>query len=119
MQDVTDAQCARYRVLYGLLVATAVIVYLFAMSRPNLGSNACAYVAVPGLLSVIGLFLTAVAVFVYIFSKRKMTTWGYKATSVRLKKITLVTGLLLAATSVMALVYILLNPENNLAGDAF
>ncbi len=116
-QDVTYRQYVQYRILYAFLVLAACALYVWAMSRPNLGSNVCVYVAVPGFLSAIGLFISIIATAIYIASKRKMTKWGYKAGPERLKKIMPISGLLLAATGLAVLIYVFINPVSNIIGE--
>lgn len=108
-QDVSGRDYVLYRLLYGVLLALAVAVFAFAMTR-RVGSNYCWYVALFGLPCTIFIFITLWMFVVYAKAPRKMTLWEHHSSSVYLRRASLIFSILLAATALATVIYIFLNP---------
>lgn len=94
------------RLMYAALVILSWILYLWTMCA-DLGSNHSLLVAVPGLPSVIFLFLLSAVTISYIFVRQKMTLWEHESSTKRLKYFSLLTGGCIALTAICKLIYLL------------
>lgn len=110
-QDVSARAYVLYRLLYGALIALAVALFVFAMTRP-VGSNSCWYVALFGLPSTILIFVMVWMFVVYAKAPRKMTLWEHHSSADYLRRTALVFSLLVAATALATVVYATLNPAD-------
>lgn len=110
-QDLSTRDYVLVRILYGLLIALAVALFSFAMTR-RVGSNSCWYVALFGLPSTIIMTVNIWMYVSYAKAKRKMTLWEHRSTSSYLKYVSLVYSILLCLTSLSTVLYIILNPND-------
>lgn len=99
------------RLLYFVLLALSVVLFVFAMTR-RVGSNYCWYVALFGMPAVIVLSVCIWIFFSYVKAPRKMTLWEHKSTSVYLKRASLAHAIILAATALSTCLYVILNPAD-------
>lgn len=107
-QDVSTRAYVLYRLLYTLLIALAIAVFSFAMTR-TVGSNSCWYVALFGLPATIMIFVTVWMLVVYAKAPRRMTLWEHRSSAIYLRRAALVFSILLAATALATVVYTALN----------
>lgn len=107
-QELSTRNYVLVRILYGLLLALAIVLFAVAMTR-RVGSNYCWYVALFGLPTTIIMFVVLWMFVGYAKAPRKMTLYEHKSTSVYLKRISLVFSITLAATALSTVLYILLN----------
>ncbi len=110
-QDLSTRNYVLVRVLYGLLIALSLALFVFSMTR-RVGSNSCWYVALFGLPSTILMFIVAWMFVSYAKAPRKMTLYEHKSTSVYLKRICLVFFIALSATALSTVLYTILNPQD-------
>ena len=110
-QNIDDRSYVRFRIIYGLLILLAIAAFIFGMTQ-NIGCNKCIYVAIPGFPTGILLFPIVYEFVVYAKSPRKMTIWEHYAGSVRFYRFCLAGAIAFAATSLSIVVYICLNPTD-------
>jgi hypothetical protein len=112
-QDLTKGQQILLRVLYVALFLCAV--YLFASSAIlPLSSNSTWYVALPQAVSVPFLFWIIIAFFSYLPAERDMTINAYRSSSLALLKATLGSAISLGVVALATLIFIALNPSDEL-----
>ncbi len=102
---VSDLSPKKYwlvRLLYAVLTVISVVLYIAAMIQ-DIPGNLHWVVALPGLPSMILLFLLVIVCFLYITVPKKMTLWDHESSTKRIKKASLATGIVQAVTA-MALI---------------
>ena len=101
-RDLPEKEQIRLKALYWLLYLAGMALYFWRLVLPIV-SNTRPYVAAPGLLSVIFLFLMLFALISYSRAKPLMTIYEYKSSAKRLRKLSLIGGCLMAATALTTL----------------
>lgn len=110
-QDLSNRDYVLVRLLYGLLLALSIVLFVFAMTR-RIGSNYCWYVAMCGMPATILMIVTLWVFAIYIKAPRKMTLWEHRVSSTYLWRAAVVFSALLAATALSCVVYAALNPKD-------
>ena len=98
------------RLLYVLLTATSIVLYIFAMTR-NIPGNSHWIVAIPGMPAVIVLFLQAVTVIQYLTVPRKMTLWDLESSTKHIKRAALVASIIQGVTALALLGFALVSGQ--------
>jgi len=99
-------------VRYWGLYATAVILFGSCMSL-NTGSNLCPYVALPGLLTVIPLFLLLFKLISYSSATGRMTKYEYKNSSFGIRRLSVLGCAGVSLTAVAVGVYCVLDSSES------
>lgn len=110
-QDLSARDYVMVRILYGLLIALSIALFVFTMTR-NVGSNTCWYVALFGMPSTILMFVVVWMFVSYAKAPRQMTLYEHRSTSSYLKWICLAFAIGIAATALTTVLYIFLNMED-------
>ena len=115
-QDLTNRQRILIRILFAVLFLC--IAYLFVSSATlPLASNSTWYVVLAQVASVPFLFWIVIAFFSYLPAGRDLTIDGYRSSSLALKKATLGAAISLGMVALATLVFMLLNPSNDLLAE--
>ncbi len=110
-QDLSARDYVLVRVLYGVLLALSIALFVLAMTQ-TVGSNTCWYVALFGMPSTILMFVVVWMYVSYAKAPRKMTLYEHTSTSSYLKWVCLVFAAGLAATALATILYVFLNMDN-------
>ena len=101
VSDLSKRNYWLLRALYVFLTVAAIVLYLTAMSR-DVPANFHWVVALPGLPTVVILFLLAVMVIQYLTVPKKMTLWDHESSTKHLKRAaTFAAGILLLTAFAM------------------
>ncbi|MGI6071873.1 MAG: hypothetical protein ACOX75_02500 [Lachnospiraceae bacterium] len=112
-QNLRACDYVLVRVLYGIMLLLSIALFVFAMTR-RIGSNYCKYVAAPGMITGILIIPVAWIFVVYAKAKKLMTIWEHQVSSVWLYRISFVFSMGLLATMLTTIIYVILNPADNL-----
>lgn len=110
-QELTGRDYVLVRLLYGLLLVLAALLFSFAMTR-RVGSNYCWYVALFGMPATILMIVTLWVFVIYAKAPRKMTLWEHRVSSTYLRRAAAVFSVLLAAAAAATGLYAALNPAD-------
>lgn len=110
-QSLSNRDYVLIRLLYGLLLVLAAVLFCFAMTR-RIGSNSCWYVALFGMPATILMIVTLWIYVIYAKAPRNMTLWEHRSSSVYLRRAALIFSILLAATALATGVYTARNPSD-------
>lgn len=98
------------RLLYVLLTAASVVLYIFAMTR-TIPGNSHWIVAIPGMPAMIVLFLQAVTVIQYLTVPRKMTLWDLESSTKHIKRAALAASIIQGVTALALLGFALVSGQ--------
>ena len=85
------------RLLYVLLAAISIVLYITAMTR-DVPANYHWVVALPGMPTIVVLFLLAVMVVQYLTVPKKMTLWDHESSTKHIKRASLAAAGIIALT---------------------
>ena len=112
-QDLTKRQRVLIRILYVALFLCAAFLYTSSAILP-LTINTTWYVVIPQAGSLLFLFWIIIAFLSYLPAERDMKIADYRSSSLYLLKATKGSAICLGITAVATLVFIMLNPSNEL-----
>ncbi len=108
VRDLSTAKCVMVRLLYLITYLCGAGFYLWALNLPT-GSNFSAYVALPGLISIVFLFLAAVHVIAYLFAEKRWTIHTYRVCHENFQLAMLTSSACMCLTGVMSAIYLILD----------
>lgn len=98
------------RLLYVLLTAASVVLYVTAMTQ-NVPGNRHWVVAIPGMPAVIILFLQVVTVIQYLTVPKKMTRWDYESSTKHIRRATLAATIVQAVTALALIGFVFVSRQ--------
>ena len=106
-----------YVLSYVILAAVSIVCYVRALTDIRVAGNASVLVAIPGMPTVIPMFLLAVCLIAYIFRKKRMTLYEYDVSTKRLKISALACCIGSGLTALMSAVYLLVKGSSDVNAE--
>ncbi len=106
IQDVTRMNYVYYRIIYGILTAGVVGLFIYLMTSTYFSGTTSVFVAIPTFFAAIGLLLLCAATINYICMHKQMTWYDYHSASDGLEHASIYTAGALAVTALFVLIHI-------------